>query len=89
MKNYKNSVSFFKHFLAIKETADGHYQLSKSYLRLSKYLKAAIHITKAINKNKKLKKYFSLRSEIYELMNFKELAMEDRKLAYGSISLNT
>ena len=81
LDDFKYSVSFFKLFIGLMETADGHYQLSKSYLRIKKILKSAIHITKAININKNVKEYFLFRASIYDLMSFKELAIEDREFA--------
>jgi tetratricopeptide (TPR) repeat protein len=79
--DYKKSIWFFKHFVDVLETADAHYHLSKNYLNLNKNLKAAIHITKAIEKNKNSRDYYLFRAGVYDVMGFKELAEEDRELA--------
>ena len=68
-------------FLEILVTSDTYYQMSKNYMALKKYLKAAIHITKAIEINKYCKEYYLFRGGIYDIMGFKELAEEDRKLS--------
>jgi len=81
LSNYKISQSFFRHFLEILVTSDTYYQMSKNYMALKKYLKAAIHITKAIEINKYCKEYYLFRGGIYDIMGFKELAEEDRKLS--------
>jgi tetratricopeptide (TPR) repeat protein len=78
---FRYSVCFFKHFVQILGTADSHYQLSKSYIGLKKNLKAAIHITKAININQNVEEYYRFRANIYEMMGFKELAMEDSEFS--------
>jgi Tfp pilus assembly protein PilF len=44
---------------------------------LKKYLKAAMHITKAINLNPKCYDYFIFRAQIYEVMGFIELSNDD------------
>lgn len=62
--------------------------MSKSYFELRKYLKAAIHITKAISINKNVIEYYKYRSSIYDLMGFKELAKEDQVI-YKSLTKST
>jgi len=77
INNYEESVSMFKHFLQILETADAYYQISKSYSGVKKYLKAATNTTKAINLNPNCYEYFMFRAQIYDVMGFVELSNDD------------
>lgn len=88
LQEFRYSVCFFKHFVQIIETGEAHYQLSKSYIGLKKNLKAAIHITKAININQNVKEYYQFRANIYEMMGFKELALEDLQLAKSLVKVD-
>jgi len=81
INNFKESVSMFKHFMQILETSDAYFQMSKSYSGLKKYLKAATHITKAINLNPNCYDYFMFRAQIYDVMGFVELSNDD--IAYA------
>jgi hypothetical protein len=47
---------------------------------MKKFLKAALHLTKAISINCKAKEYYTLRSWLYKIMGFQELAEEDEKI---------
>jgi Tfp pilus assembly protein PilF len=62
-----------------------HYQMAKSYVELKKYLKAAIHMTNAIKINKECYEYYKFRAEIYNIMGFKELSVEDLAIANSLI----
>lgn len=81
MIQYKYSNTFFKHFISLINSPDAYYQMSKNYLQLNKNLKAAVHISKAIENNKKVPDYYKFRSDIYILMGYKELAIEDIQFA--------
>ena len=81
MLQYKYSNTFFKHFVSLISTSDAYYHMSKNYIQLSKNLKAAINITKAIESNKSIPEYYKFRSDIYTSMWYKELAGEDIELA--------
>ena len=72
--------------MLIKETADAHYNISKSYIEIKKYLKAALHLTKAISINFHVYEYFKLRASLYKKMGYNELAEDDEKLANNLIS---
>ena len=70
---YSNYCIFF----IKKKTSDGFFQLSKSYSGLKKYLKGAMHVTKAINLNPNCYEYYMFRSQIYDVMGFIELSNDD------------
>jgi Tfp pilus assembly protein PilF len=72
--------------MIIKETADAHYNISKSYIEMKKYLKAALHLTKAISLNFHVYEYFKLRASLYKIMGYNELADDDEKFANSLIS---
>jgi hypothetical protein len=47
---------------------------------MKKYLKAALHLTKAITSNNKAIEYYKLRTWVYKIMGFQELAEEDEEI---------
>ena len=79
-KEYRKSVSLFKHFLEVVENAETQYQIAKSYTGLKKYLKASLHISNAININPNSVEYYNFRSKVYSIMGLHELSKDDQTI---------
>ena len=77
MKDYKNSIKFFKLFNRLLDNADVHFQISLDYFNLKDFVNAAEEISKAIDLNNDCAEYYLFRSEIYKNMGLKEMEDED------------
>jgi len=77
MKDYKNSIKFFKLFNRLLDNADVHFQISLNHFNLKDFVNAAEEISKAIDLNNDCAEYYLFRSEIYKNMGLKEMEDED------------
>ena len=77
MKDYKNSIKFFKLFNRLLDNADVHFQIALNHFNLKDFVNAAEEISKAIDLNNDCGEYYLFRSEIYKNMGLKEMEDED------------
>ena len=77
MKDYKNSIKFFKLFNRLLDNADVHFQIALNHFNLKDFVNAAEEISKAIDLNNDCAEYYLFRSEIYKNMGLKEMEDED------------
>ena len=77
MKDYKNSIKFFKLFNRLLDNADVHFQIALNHFNLKDFVNAAEEISKAIDLNNGCAEYYLFRSEIYKNMGLKEMEDED------------
>jgi Tfp pilus assembly protein PilF len=54
--------------------------MAKVYIKEKKFLKAALHLTKAISCNERTIEYYKLRAWVYKIMGFQELSDEDEQI---------
>ena len=72
MKDYKNSIKFFKLFNRLLDNADVHFQIALNHFNLKDFVNAAEEISKAIDLNNDCAEYYLFRSEIYKNMGLEE-----------------
>ena len=88
LSQFKYSNSFFKLFLQLINKADVHFQMAKNYSQIGKYIKAAEHLTKAIEGDKECVEYYRFRAEIYRVIGLTEMACDDERMVEIVVNSN-
>ena len=80
LKEYQNSIKFFKLFNRLMDNADLHFQIGLNYFYIKDYVNAAEELSKAIELNGECAEFYQFRSEIYKKMGLKEMEDEDFRM---------